>query len=164
MLAGVFSRSLARKANVVNALQIAADRGLSYGERHEKNAGPGQADSVKLELETDKGTTMVEGALVFGAPRLLRVDGIHCEAPLNGHLVFLKNADVPGVIGYVGSVTGKNGINIASFSLGRQDGPTKDGVALEAIAVVETDDPVSETVLKQILENTAVTVARSVEF
>lgn len=163
-VAGVLSRSLARKANVVNALQIAADRGLSYGERHEKNTGPGQADTVKLELETDKGTTTVEGAVVFGAPRLLRVDGIRCEAPLNGHLVFLKNADVPGVIGFVGNVTGKNRINIASFSLGRQDGPARDGADLEAIAVVETDDPVSDTVLKQILENTSVTVARSVEF
>ncbi len=64
------------------------------------------------------GTTKVEGAVVFGTPRLLRVDGIHCEAPLNGHLIYLKNADVPGVIGYVGSVTGKNGINIASSRSG----------------------------------------------
>ena len=163
-VAGVLSRSLARKANVVNALQIAADRGLAYAERHDKHAGPGHADTVKLELETDDGTTKVEGAVVFGAPRLLRVDGIHCEAPLNGHLVFLKNADVPGVIGYVGSVTGKNGINIASFSLGRQEGAARDGAPLEAIAVVETDEPVSEAVLKQILENKSITAARAVEF
>jgi len=163
-VAGVLSRSLARKANVVNALQIAADRGLAYAERHDKHAGPGHADTVKLELETDKGTTKVEGAVVFGTPRLLRVDGIHCEAPLSGHLVFLKNEDVPGVIGYVGSVAGRNGINIASFSLGRQEGPAQDGVPLEAIAVVETDEPVSETVLKQILENKSVTAARAVEF
>src|SRR5579883_625754 len=161
-LAGVLSRSLARKANVVNALQIAADRGVAYAERHEKITEPGHTDSVQLELETDAGVTCVEGSIVFDRPRLLRVDGIHCEAPLTGHLMFLKNADVPGVIGYVGSITGKNNINIASFSLGREERNGKNG-ELQAVAVVETDGPVPDAVLKQILENKSVTLARSVE-
>lgn len=162
-LAGVVSRSLARRANVVNAVQIAADRGLAFAERHEKLATPGEADLVTLELETDRGTTTVEGSVVLDRPRLLRVDGISCEAPLTGHLIFLKNEDVPGVIGYVGSITGRNKINIASFSLGRQDHDGH-GKPLQAVAVVETDEPVSETVLKQILENPAVTMVRTVEF
>src|SRR5260370_25545480 len=54
-LAGVLSRSLHRKANVVNALQIADQRGLGYAERHDKRVG--HADSVKFELETDEGIT-----------------------------------------------------------------------------------------------------------
>ena len=161
-LAGVLSRSLHRKANVVNALQIAAERGLGYAERHDKRVG--HADSVKLELETDEGVTQVEGALVLDRPRLLSVDGIRCEAPLTGHLTYLRNADVPGVIGYVGSVTGRNQINIANFSLGRQHAPSTEGAVLEAIAVVKTDEPVSEAVLQQLLENKSITVARSVEF
>jgi D-3-phosphoglycerate dehydrogenase len=161
-LAGVLSRSLHRKANVVNSLQIATERGLGYAERHDKRVG--HADSVKLELETDEGTTQVEGALVLDRPRLLSVGGIRCEAPLTGHLIFLRNADVPGVIGYVGSVTGRNGINIANFSLGRQQGPSEDGGPLQAIAVVKTDQMVSDAVLDQILENKAITVARTVEF
>jgi D-3-phosphoglycerate dehydrogenase len=162
-LAGVLSRSLARRANVVNALQIAADRGLGFAERHEMSDVPGQADSVRLELETDAGVTTVEGSVVLDRPRLLRVDGIYCEAPLTGHLVFLKNEDVPGVIGYVGSVTGRNNINIASFSLGRQEHASNNS-PLQAVAVVETDGPVPDKVLKQLLENKAVTVARAVEF
>jgi D-3-phosphoglycerate dehydrogenase / 2-oxoglutarate reductase len=148
----------------VNAVQIAADRGLAFAERHEKTSRPGQADSVRLELETDGGTTTVEGSLVLDRPRLLRVDGISCEAPLSGHLIFLKNSDVPGVIGYVGSVTGKSKINIASFSLGREEDRGLAGKPLQAVAVVETDEPVSESLLKQLLENPAVTVARPVEF
>ena len=102
--------------------------------------------------------------MVLDQPRLLRVDGIYCEAPLTGHLMLLKNADIPGVIGYVGSVTGKHHINIASFSLGRQDGPAGSGAPLEAVAVVSTDQPVPESVLKELLENQAVTLARTVEF
>ncbi|MBV9397430.1 MAG: phosphoglycerate dehydrogenase [Bryobacterales bacterium] len=161
-LAGVLSRSLARKANVVNALQFAADRGLGYAEVHEKRAS--HIDSVRLELTTDAGTTRVEGALVLDAPRLLSVDGIHCEAPLAGHMLYSRNADVPGVIGYVGTVLGKNGINVANFSLGRQDSAPKDGAVREAIAMIETDTAVPEPVLQQLLENKAVKVARVVEF
>jgi D-3-phosphoglycerate dehydrogenase len=161
-LAGVLSRSLHRKANVVNAVQIAAERGLGYAERHEKRRG--HADSLKLELETDEGITQVEGALVLDQPRLLSVDGIRCEAPLTGHLVYLRNADVPGVIGYVGSVTGKNKINIANFSLGRQSAPSVEGGVLEAIAVVKTDEAVREAVLDELLQNKSITVARAVEF
>jgi D-3-phosphoglycerate dehydrogenase len=120
-------------------------------------------DSVRLELETDAGLSSAEGALVLGKPRLIRVDGIACEAPLGGHLIFVKNQDVPGVIGHVGTVLGHNQINIAAFSLGRRDAPLRPGQPLEAVAVVETDSLVPEAVLAQLKENPAVKVARAVE-
>src|SRR5207302_2021513 len=117
-LAGVLHRSLARRANVVNAIQIAGDRGLNVAEARE--ARTGHVDSILVELETDAGVSSVEGALVLDKPRLIQVDGIHCEAPLTGHLTFLRNEDVPGVVGFIGTIFGKNGINIANFSLGRE--------------------------------------------
>ena len=161
-LAGVLSRSLAQKANVVNAVQFAADRGLTYAEEHQKRAA--HIDSIRLELATDAGVTVAEGAVVLDRPRLLRVDDIRCEAPLEGHLIYLRNADVPGVVGYVGGILGKHNINIAHFSLGRQDAPVEPGAPLEAVVTLETDTPVPDTVLKQLLENHAITVARVVEF
>src|SRR5438067_9347028 len=88
-LAGVLNRSLAQKANLVNAMQIAAQRGWNIAEQHEIRSG--YTDSIRLELETDSGVTSVEGAVVLEMPRLVQVDGIHCEAPLTGHLVFMKN-------------------------------------------------------------------------
>jgi D-3-phosphoglycerate dehydrogenase len=161
-VAGVLSRSLAQNANVVNALQFAADRGLSYAEQHEPRSG--RADSVALELETDTGVTTVEGVVVFDRPRLTQVDGIGCEVSLAGHLLFFKNEDVPGVIGWIGSVLGQNGINIANFSLGRQDAAPKPADVRQALAIVETDGLVPEAVLRQLLENRAVKIARVVEF
>ena len=73
--------------------------------------------------------TVVEGAVLLGKPRLIQVDGIYCEAPLAGHLIFMKNQDVPGVIGHVGTVLGRNHINIANFSLGRRRSPRRAGRA-----------------------------------
>jgi D-3-phosphoglycerate dehydrogenase len=159
-VAGALSRSAARRPNIVNSMQIAKDRGVNVGERQEDRTGP--MDTVRLILETEAGTTTVEGAVVLGKPRLIAVDGIYCEAPLTGHLTFMKNDDVPGVIGYIGTLLGKNGVNIASFSLGRQEGSS--GSPVEAISVIESDQQIPEPVLKQVLENKAVRIARSVEF
>jgi D-3-phosphoglycerate dehydrogenase / 2-oxoglutarate reductase len=161
-IAGVLSRSMAHKANVVNALQYASDRGLTFAERHEPRAD--HIDTVRLELETDAGLSFVEGAVIMDRPRLLQVDGIRCEARLEGHLLFLKTDDVPGVIGYVGNVLGKNNINIANFSFGRQDGVAVAGREVQSISLLETDSPVPDSVLKQLLENKAVKLARIVEF
>ena len=161
-LAGVLNRFLSLRVNVVNAMQIAGQRGLNVDERHENRTG--YADSIGLELETDAGTTTVVGAVVLGKPRLIQVDGIYCEAPLRGHLTFMKNKDVPGVIGHVGTVLGRNGVNIANFSLGRQDTPSTPGATLTAIALVESDQVVSEKVLSELTQMPAVLLARTVEF
>jgi D-3-phosphoglycerate dehydrogenase len=154
-LAGVLNRSASR-ANVINAMQIAAERGWNVAEVHDKRSA--HSDTIRLEVETESSATTVEGAVVLGKARLMHVDGIYCEAPLSGPVVYMKNLDVPGVIGHVGSVLGSNRINIANFSLGRRES----GEPLEAIAVVSTDTLVPQEVLDQLMSNPAVKLARSV--
>ncbi len=161
-LAGLLNRSLSMKANLVNAMQIAGDRGLSVSESHEKRLA--HVDTVRIELETSTRTVTVEGAVVLDRPRLLRVDGIYCEAMLGGHLLVTKNDDVPGVIGFFGSVLGKHGVNIANFSLGREEAPAKPGEPLTAIAVIEVDNVVPEEVIAELRANPAVRGARMVSF
>jgi len=160
-LAGVLRRSTSGRVNLVNAMQIAEQRGWRMAEGHERRSV--HTDSIRLELETDAGMTTVEGAVFLEKPRLTQVDGIFCEAELAGFLIFMKNRDVPGVIGHVGTVLGCNHINIANFSLGRRDRPAAPGEPLEAVAVVSTDELVPEAVLAQLRENPAVEFARSVE-
>ncbi len=156
-IAGVLNRSLQQRANVVNSWSIAKERGLGVGEAHERSG----SSAVRVELETANGLTAVEGSMVLGKPRLMLVDGIPLEAALGGHLTVMKNADVPGVIGHVGTVFGKHSLNIANFSLGRND--PAPGSAVVAISVVETDDPVPAAVLAELLAHQAILSARTVE-
>jgi D-3-phosphoglycerate dehydrogenase len=101
--------------------------------------------------------------VVLDKPRLLQVENIACEATLDGNLMYSRNQDVPGVIGYFGTVLGKNGINIASFALGRQDeSARRPGEPLTAISIIETDQPVPDAVIAQLFENTAVKFVRRV--
>jgi D-3-phosphoglycerate dehydrogenase len=159
-LAGALNHWLTTRANVVNAMQIAAQRNLNVAEAHDVRAV--HTDTLRVELETEAGVTSVSGADVLGRPRLLQVDGISCEVALSGRLLYLRNLDVPGVIGHVGTVLGRNQINIANFSLGREDkqaGPEPVG----AVAVVEVDSPVPDSVLAELRQNPAVRIARVVE-
>jgi D-3-phosphoglycerate dehydrogenase len=160
-LAGILSRSTSGKVNLVNAMQIAEQRGWQVAEAHERRSV--HTDSIRIELETDRGVTVVEGAVFLGKPRLTQVDGIYCEVALGGSLIFMKNRDVPGVIGHVGTVLGKNRINIANFSLGRREGAVNASEALEAVAVVSTDELVPDSVLAELREHPAVDFARAVQ-
>ena len=63
------------------------------------------------------------------APRLVLVDGIGVEAPLEGTMIVIRNEDRPGVIGEVGTILGRHGVNIANFALGR-DGTRAFGVVI----------------------------------
>lgn len=155
-VAGVLRRSMTVRANAVNAMQVAADRGLSVVEHHEQRSV--HMDSIRLELETDTGLTTVEGAVVFDQPRLIQVDGVHCEAPLSGHVTLLKCDDVPGVIGSIGNALGRSGVNISTFSLGRRD------AGREAVALVETDHALPDAILRDLRGNPAIRMACPVEF
>jgi D-3-phosphoglycerate dehydrogenase len=156
-LAGALNRSTAQsKANVVNAMQIASDRGWNVVEVHDKRSA--HSDTIRLEIETEASTTTVEGAVVLGKPRLMHVDGIYCEVALTGPLVLIKNLDVPGVVGHIGTILGSHRINIANFSLGRRDS----GEVLEALAAVTTDSLVPQQVLDLLMSNPAIKLARFV--
>jgi D-3-phosphoglycerate dehydrogenase len=76
-----------------------------------------------LKLHTDAGETWVEGTVFEpGSPRLTQIDGVDIEAAVEGTLLVIHNEDQPGVIGEVGTILGRHGLNIASFALGRGEG------------------------------------------
>ena len=83
------------------------------------------------------------------------------EAPLQGNIIYLRNKDVPGVIGRVGTILGEHGVNIANFSLGRGEDAKE---PREAVAVVQVDSSVSDTVLQDLRKIEAVQVAKAIRF
>ena len=160
-LAGVLSRGLSNRVNLVNSMQLAAQRNLTVAEAHQRRGGT--TDSIRVEIETDQGAAAVSGGVVMDKPRLLSVDGITAEIPLAGHIVYMRNYDVPGVIGHIGTVLGRNAVNIANFSLGREDAPSAEGKPLRAVALVEVDSKPSDSVFEELRAHPAVRLAVAVE-
>ena len=62
-------------------------------------------------------------------------------------MLYTTNEDVPGIIGLLGNTMGKNGVNIANFTLGRNE------VGGEAIALLYVDHQIDAGVINT-LENT----------
>jgi D-3-phosphoglycerate dehydrogenase len=163
---GVLNQMLDEKANLVNAASIASSRGLRVHELHKPKSSTGGSGSVlSVLLKTGSGEHRAKGAVLHGdAPRLLSVDDIDVEAPLERNLIYMRNRDVPGVIGKVGTILGEHKINIANFSLGRQgNGNTdKKGEPRKAVAVVHVDGRVPDEVLKALRKVGAVEQAKGI--
>jgi D-3-phosphoglycerate dehydrogenase / 2-oxoglutarate reductase len=151
---------LSEHANLVNAAAIADERGIKVREiKKPRPSSGGAANVLSVSLRTTAEEHRVRGTVLHEKlPRLLGVDDIDVEAPLERNLVYMRNLDVPGVIGKIGTILGNNHINIANFSLGRQE---KAGKIAEAIAVVHVDSQVPEAVLNELRKVEAVKVARA---
>ncbi len=159
---GILNQALEERANLVNAAAIADARGLKVLESHKPKSSTGGAGSVlSIFVKSSSEEHLVKGAVLHEtAPRLLHVDGIDVEAPLERNLIYMRNRDVPGVIGKVGTILGEESINIADFSLGRRAESADQ--AREAIAVVHVDGAVPESVLTRLRGIAAVKTAKAV--
>ena len=133
-LVGVFRTILSTTVTLVNARTVAHERRVEVVES--RSSRPRSfANLLSLKLQTSAGDIWAEG-VVFepGTPRLVRLDGVDIEATLEGIMIVMRNHDQPGVIGEVGGILGRHGINIATFALGR--GP---GGAIGVVTVDEGD-------------------------
>ncbi len=103
----------------VNAPLLAERRGVTVRE----HASPDTAGyrSVVAVSGTVAGTgRSVAGTIVDRkGPVLLEVDGYQIELPISEHLLLVRNEDVPGVIGRIGTFLGEEGVNIADMVVGR---------------------------------------------
>jgi D-3-phosphoglycerate dehydrogenase / 2-oxoglutarate reductase len=160
VLVGVLSRVLSEEANLVNAGALAQARGVEVIElRSARRAAFSNSLGIALRTETDSASILG----MVGLPgarrgdRILGINDIDIEAPLRGVILFIRNQDVPGVIGRVGTILGSRNLNIANFALGR------DPQAREAIGLVNVDNQVSPEVLNEIRSIPAVRAARVVE-
>ena len=124
--------------NRINAAAAAAERGIRLGENKREYAPGGTGDTLRLIAHTAAGDSAVTGTVLHGtSPRLMRYDGIDVEAELAGTLLVVRNSDVPGVIGRIGTVLGEARLNIANFALGRKRVDGSEG--LRAVAVIQID-------------------------
>jgi D-3-phosphoglycerate dehydrogenase len=147
---GVLNQRIAERANVVNAAAIAQERGIQVHESKKPEGASGStADVISVVLKTTSDERLVRGGVLRGnSLRLLGVDEIDIEVPLGGNLIYMRNRDVPGVVGKIGTLLGRHNVNIGNFALGRKE--LKDGA--EAIAVVQVDSPAPEVVLQEIAQ------------
>jgi D-3-phosphoglycerate dehydrogenase len=116
-LKGLFVATGHESASFVNAPQLAADHGVTFGESAELTS----QEFVNL-ITVRSGEHEVSGTLATVGtriePRIVTVDGHSVEIPPAQSMLVVRNDDRPGMIGVVGSALGESGISITSMAVG----------------------------------------------
>ena len=142
-LEGLLSAMSVDPVSLVNALLIAEERGIRHA-RKTAAPEPGFETTVGVTLETRDARAHVAGALVGDSHgRVIRIDDYHVDVAPEGWMLVIRNRDVPGVIGNVGTLLGGAGINIGSYHQARLAMPGR-----EALAAITVDQPLTDGVLR----------------
>jgi len=149
LVKGMLTPILKETVNFVNGISLLKERGIKLLES--KSAQEGEfVNLIQLDIKTDKETKSIFGTLSGNKqPRIVRIDDYYLELYPVGEMIFIRNLDKPGLIGSLGTLMGKNGINIAAMALGRNKPGDK------AISVWSVDNQVSAEIQEKIkkLEN-----------
>ena len=143
-LMGILGPISEERVNLVNANLIASQRELRITEQ--KGPATEQYGSlVTVEMETSSGKTAVSGAYIRGETHIVKVDGYWIDiVATGGYMMFTDHQDQPGMIGAVGTITGKHDINIGFMEVGRLEPRGR------ATMILGLDDPMPELVLNEI--------------
>jgi D-3-phosphoglycerate dehydrogenase len=153
---GLLSPVLEGGVSYVNALALADERGITVDEGRSSGASA-YSGLLRLTLETDQGTATVAGTLIVpDLPRLVEIDDVSVEAHPDGSMLFLRNLDLPGVVGRIGTILGRAEINIAGIHLGRPVGDNR------AVSIINVDGPVPQQTLDEIRSVKEILLARAV--
>ena len=144
------------KLNLVNSRSLAENRGIALSVTTSASHDPD--NGAQVTIRSDGNEMLVAGVAAPGTgPRVTRIGGFSVDVTPRRTLLVLSNADVPGVIGRVGTLLGDAHVNIAEYHQARM---SEGGDALAAVSV---DGDVDESVrarLLQLPDITSATVVR----
>jgi len=158
VLVGILSGHTEEPVNLVNAPQMAEERGIELAETNDSVAGD-FTELVTVRLGSGDSEVEVSGTGVGprNEPYLVSVWGESFYLPFADHLAVFRYADQPGMIGRVGTMFGEEGVNIISAAVGAEpDGET-------AVMALTTDAPVRGETIAKILRLEGFSVGRSVD-
>ncbi|MCX5688098.1 MAG: phosphoglycerate dehydrogenase [Candidatus Omnitrophica bacterium] len=144
IIKGVLSPVLQETVNYVNSIIVAKERGIKV-EEMKATMLEEYSSLISVEIKTDTGVRSVSGTLFTKKDaRIVKIDEFHVDAVPEGYMIVAHNIDVPGIIGIMGTILGKNNINIATMTFGREKPGGK------TLSVLNVDSAVPENVLNEI--------------
>ncbi|OGP05519.1 MAG: phosphoglycerate dehydrogenase [Deltaproteobacteria bacterium GWA2_38_16] len=135
---------LDKSVNFVNALFVAKERGIEIKVTTSQKSSD-FTSLISARVKANGHEMFVAGTIFNNSePRIVQVDNFRLEAIPEGHILFSRNQDKPGVIGAIGTLLGKKKINISRFHLGL------DKQKKEALSLINVDSPVDEHIIEEL--------------
>ena len=157
-LKGVFADVVEEQVTFVNAPTLAKERGVEVSLSTDADSPDFRSLFAVRGVLPDGATVSVAGTL--SGPRqvekITEVDGFDIDITPSEHLLFLRYADRPGVVGTVGAALGEAQVNIAGAQVSR----TSEGG--DALMVLTIDSAVPSDVLAGIASSIGAQSARTV--
>ncbi len=137
-------KSFTSNVNMVNGPVLLKEKGISLSEVKRERTGVYDGH-IAINIKTNQQKRMIAGTVFADQkPRIIGLDDIRMEAEFSEFMLYTQNSDTPGHIGALGTLLGKENLNIADFRLGRVE---KGG---KAVALVQIDSSVNDTVLNMV--------------
>lgn len=157
VLRGVFSDLMLESVNYVNAPVLAKDQGVKI-ETATSTDDSGFTNLIKVVLRSGDQTISVAGTIFEGQqlPRIVEINNYQLEAIPEGSMLVIRNKDIPGVVGLVGSEMAKQNINIAAMALGTN--PEQP----DAMAIINVNQPVPAEALNALKQSENILNARAI--
>jgi len=156
---GFLRRISGEEVNFVNAPVLLERLGV-HAEVTKSNSDSGYTELMQVEAVAPDGAVHSAAGTLIGKanqPRIVSINGREVEVAAEGKLLVLENVDQPGMVGEVGTILGRDQVNIADMSLSRL---TPGGTAY---MVVRVDSEPSEAARKIIKSHAAIKVAKFVQ-
>ncbi len=131
------------EVNLMVAPLLAAERGIAVEEG--RGASGTYRNCIEATFLSEGEPVSVVGTVTEeGKMRIVEVNGYWIDFVPQGAVLLFNNFDRPGVIGKVGSLLGRAGVNIANFALGRKNGGG------QALGALQIDSGVPEEVVESL--------------
>ena len=158
VLKGFLQNISGSNVNFVNAMVLIERLGIGV-EVSKSNERIDYTELIRVEAKCSNGESVsAEGTLMGkgNSPRIVSINGREVEVDPCGYLLIIANSDETGIVGLLGTIIGKFGVNIASMSLSRNE---VGGIALN---VAGLDSALNDDAMKEILSVNAITQAKLV--
>jgi D-3-phosphoglycerate dehydrogenase len=141
--AGLLERAMELEVSIINSQFLLRDRGIELVEQKSSDTGAFR-NLITAEIDNNGCTATASGTILGNSiAGLVQMDDSQLECRLEGNLLVTRHSDTPGVIGRIGEVCGKHGVNIAYLSVSRSPGePTGTQVGV----LMLDSDPPEETI------------------
>jgi D-3-phosphoglycerate dehydrogenase len=140
LLVGALRHGSDTPLNFVNAPKLAEERGLALVERTDEEQHFLHS-LVKARGFARDGSAHVIAGTVFGRePRIVRIDHNYLSLAPHGPLLVTTHEDQAGVVGLLGTVLGRHGVNIQKIELGPGE-KAHDGLARGFLSLYDEPGP-----------------------
>ena len=155
---GLLEPVLKEGVNYVNAMVMADQAGISVQEKKRAENYNNYSNYVSIKVTNNKNEVFtIAGTIASnGEGKLIELEGFEIDVKPSDYMLFIKNKDVPGVIGQVGTLVGEEAINVATMHVGRKV------KGENAIMILTIDTEVSKETLARFKEKENIISAKSV--